>query len=119
MSELEAAAGAWREILHLSEWSGLSLGALAGLAALFYFAPVGRGLLLAAGVTVAVGWGAGTMMYAQGAADKQKQWDAARAAALEEQVERDTRVERELEQKYQPKLKALQEQADGGSSRSG
>lgn len=112
------AFGAWREILHVSEWTGLSVGALAGLGALFYFVPLARKLAIAAAVTVLVGWGGMIHGDAVGRADLQKQWDAAKAAATAAQNARDAEVEKELEQKYQPKLADLQKQSDERKARS-
>jgi len=73
---------AWREILHISAWTGLSLGALAGLAALFYFVPLARKLAVAGAITVLVGWFGLIHGDAVGRADVQMQWNDAKAAAL-------------------------------------
>ena len=109
---LQDIAAAWRTIAHLSEWTGLSVGALAGLAALAYFVPLARRIAIAAGLSVAIAWAALMHGDAVGRADVQKQWDDAKAAAVKAEAERDAAVERELEQKYQPALADLQKQSD-------
>jgi hypothetical protein len=108
---------AWREILHISAWTGLSLGALAGLAALFYFVPLARKLAVAGAITVLVGWFGLIHGDAVGRADVQMQWNDAKAAALKAQTERDDQVEQSLKAKYEPKLAELQQQSDAHKAR--
>jgi hypothetical protein len=101
---------AWREVLHLSEWTGLG--------ALVYFVPLARKLAIAGAVLVLVGWAGLVHGDAVGRADLQKQWDDSKAAAAVAQKARDADVARELEQKYQPQLEALQKQSAERKSRS-
>lgn len=109
---------AWRTVVHISEWSGLSIGALAAGAALFvYGPPIGRKLLIAGAVTVVVGWVCLIHGDQVGRADLQKQWDDAKAAAVEAQKARDADIGRELEARYQPKLEGLQKQAEERKAR--
>lgn len=114
---ISTAVAAWREILHISEWTGLSLGALAGLGALFYFVPLARKLAVAAAITVVVGWGGLIHGEATGRADLQKQWDQAKATAEKAQAERDAGVDEQLKSKYGPQLLALQKQASDNKER--
>ena len=112
-----AAVAAWREVLHVSEWTGLSIGALAGLGALIWFVPLARRLAIAGIVLVLVAWASLVHGDAVGRADLQQQWDAARAAAEAAQVARDAAIEQRLAQTYQPQLAELQQQADERTAR--
>ncbi|WP_423958714.1 hypothetical protein [Bradyrhizobium sp.] len=71
--------GAWREVLHISEWSGLSVGALVGLGFLVYLVPLARQFAAIAAAFIAVGYGA--LIYGDhtGRADLQAQWNAEKA----------------------------------------
>jgi hypothetical protein len=110
------ALSAWREVVHLSEWTGLSIGALAGLALLaFYLPTLRRGAVKAAAVVVLL-LAALTYGNHTGRADLQKQWDAARARAELAQQLRDHDAAAALEAKYQPVIAGLQAQADDNAS---
>lgn len=109
---------AWREIVHVSEWTGLSLGALAGLGALIYFVPLARKLAIAAAITVLVGWACLIHGDATGRADVEAQWADARKAAIAAEADRDAMAELKLEAKYQPQLIDLQKQSDARKARS-
>jgi hypothetical protein len=109
---LQSALAAWRTIVHISEWSGLSIGALAAGAALVYLVPPARKLVIIGAITVLVGWVCLIHGDKVGRADLQKQWDDAKAAAEQAQTERDATIERDLETKYQPQLAELQKQSD-------
>jgi hypothetical protein len=105
------AAAVWREILHISEWTGLSIGVIVALAALVYLDPrLFKPALIAAGiVTIAYA----SVMYGDhvGRADVEAQWAAARAAAIKAEEARDRVVAQQLEQKYAPQLAMLDKQA--------
>lgn len=103
---------AWREVLHVSEWTGLSVGVLAGLGALAWFVPPARTLAIGAGVAVALGYGG--LMYGNhtGRADVQLEWDAANARAKAAAATEDADAQKTLDAKYQPIIAALQKQAD-------
>lgn len=79
----DAIATAWRTVLHLSEWSGLSVGAVIGLGLLVYLDPAARNLALAAGLAVAIGFSCVVYGDSTGRADVQAQWDAEKAEAAE------------------------------------
>src|SRR5580704_8003828 len=94
---LQDLAAAWRTVAHISEWTGLSIGALAAGAALFYFVPLARKAVVIGGVVVVVGF-LGTIHGDRvGRADLQAQWDDARAKAVEAEKKRDADIERTLE----------------------
>ena len=80
---LGAIGAAWRTVLHVSEWSGLSLGVLAGLGLLVYLDPAARRLALIAGLAVAVGFSCILYGDSTGRADVQAQWDAEKAKTAE------------------------------------
>ncbi|MGY3393423.1 hypothetical protein ACVWW6_006014 [Bradyrhizobium sp. USDA 3311] len=102
---------AWRTVVHVSEWTGLFVGALAVLGLLVYLDP--RLLRPAARGLIAVGIGYAGLLVGDhiGRADVNAQWAAAREAAIAQQKQRDSDVERELEDKYAPRLAELQHQA--------
>ncbi len=103
---------AWREILHISEWTGLSVGALAAMAFIVYLDPRLLKPALIAGGVVAIAYF--SMIYGDkvGRADVQAQWDAAREAAVKAQDRRDTSIDKTLQEKYAQALQALQSQKD-------
>ena len=75
----EAAAG----VLHVVEWSGLSIGALVALGALAWFVAPLRGFAIVGALIVGAGW-AGTLHGDKvGRADVQAQWNAAKVAAAQ------------------------------------
>jgi hypothetical protein len=114
---LQAIAGAWRSIAHISEWTGLSIGALAAIAAVVYLDPrVLRPALVVAIVILLVYFG---VLYGGhvGRADVEAQWADARKAAIAAASERDAMTERTLEQKYAPRLAALEKQAADNKAR--
>lgn len=106
---------AWRSVLHLAEWTGLSLSALAGCGFALYLGwqvPLFRRLVLLAAFGVVVLW-AGLIhggsverrdMLAQQAAEK-------RAAELERK-KRDADIEMAIRREYLPQLATLQRAAD-------
>lgn len=104
-------AAAWRTIAHISEWTGLSVGMLAGGVALFIYVPVARRLVIRGGVLVLVGWVCLIHGDRVGRADVEAQWADARQAAIAAEQERDQMVEQQLEGKYAPQLEALKKRA--------
>lgn len=115
------ALSAWREVGHLTEYTGLSVGALAGCAALFFYVP-GIRLFVAAAAIAVVGGGLGlvhgeSVGHRDGTAEIQAQWDEARAQAIKADEERDVMVEQNLEQKYGPQLAALAKEAAANKAR--
>jgi hypothetical protein len=125
---LAGIASAWREILHVSEWTGLSVGALAVLAALFVYAPPVRGFVGFAAIAVVAAY-IGSVFgesrgLADGRAEVQVRWDAARRKAAAAAIARDTSIENSLEAKYAPEMERLkawgkdsQERADTNAAR--
>lgn len=111
-------AAAWRTLLHISEWSGLSLGALVGGAALIYLVPASRKLVILGAVGVLIGYVCVIHGDRVGRSDLQKQWDDSRTKAEAAQKARDADVARDLERKYQPELAGLQRLADERKARS-
>lgn len=102
---------AWRTVVHISEWSGLSIGALAVIAVLVWLDPRILKPAIFAAVGVMLFFGGTFYGDATGRADVHKQWDAARAAAEKARADRDAGVARDLEQKYRPMLDDLTKQA--------
>jgi len=114
---LQDLASAWRTILHVSEWSGLSVGALAAGAGLVYLRPALLKPVIAGAVVVVlvlIGVIHGDRV---GRADVEAQWADARKAAIAADQERDALIEQQLEAKYKPQLAALQKQADERKAR--
>ena len=103
---------AWRTVLHVSEWTGISLGALAALAAVVWFEPWLLKPAIKAAIVLAVGYAGVLYGDATGRSDVHRQWDAARAAAVAAQAQRDREAEGTLALKYQPQLAALAKEAD-------
>src|SRR5579864_2081043 len=95
-------ASAWREVAHISEITGLSIGVLAGLAALIYFDPLARKLAIRTAAGVVIGYGIFVFSYHLGASDKQAQWDAANTRAAAEAAARDASIEKKLETEFPP-----------------
>jgi hypothetical protein len=111
MSDIGTALSAWREVGHLAEYTGLSIGMLAGCVALFLYVPVVRKLAVI-GAIAAVALGLGlvhgeSIGHRDGKAEVQAQWDDARAAAIKADEERDAMAEQNLEAKYGPEQAAL------------
>lgn len=102
---------AWREVLHISEWTGLSLGALAGLAALVYFVHIPFLTAVRIAVLIVTAYFCLLLGDAVGVRDKQRQWDAARAAAAEASKKHDADVAELLERKYRPELEQIEKQS--------
>lgn len=102
---------AWREVLHISEWTGLSLGALVVLAALVYFVHIPFLTAVRIAVLIVTAYFCLLLGDAVGTRDKQRQWDIARASAAKAQEERDARVQKDLDAKYHPQLEELQKQS--------
>ena len=109
---IESAGAAWRTIVHISEWSGLSIGALAAGAALLYFFPQARKLVIAGAVLVLVGFVCVIHGDRVGRADVEAQWADARKAAIAAEQERKIMIEQQLERQYKPQLAGLQQQSN-------
>jgi hypothetical protein len=112
---------AWREVGHLAEYLGLSVGMLAGMVALFLYVPLVRKLAIV-GAIAAVALGIGLVRgeivgHRDGKAEVQGQWDDARKAAIAADEERDRLIEQQLEAQYQPRLGELQAQAAAEKAR--
>ena len=102
---------AWREIVHISEWTGLSLGALVALAALVYFVKLPIGTAIRIGLLVLTAYICLLVGETFGARDKQRQWDHARIEAAAAQKQHDTEIGIALDTKYKPQLEQIQRQA--------
>jgi len=55
-SIIETVHAAWSTVEFVALWSGLSIGTILGLAALFYFVPFARKLAVQCGILVIVAW---------------------------------------------------------------
>jgi hypothetical protein len=97
----------WRGILHVSEWTGLSAGAIAALAALVYLRPALLKPAIVAAAAVALTYGGVLYGHRAGRAEVKAEWDAARAAAGAAATKRDSDIRAELEKAYGPQLEAL------------
>lgn len=109
---LEALA-AWREVLHVSEWTGMSVGALAGLALLGYLAwPIAivRYFVLIGAFVIVTNYGTAIYVNHVSRADVMAQWNEAKAAAEEARKNRDATIAREIEAKYAPQIADQQKQ---------
>lgn len=104
--------GIWTEVLRVGAWTGLSVGAVAGLGALAFYVPAVRGPAI--GLAIAIGCFYGGELHGNsvGRADVKAQWDAADAQAAAEREERDASIAKEIEAKYAPQI-AAQEAEDG------
>jgi len=111
-------AAAWRTILHVSEWSGLSIGALAAGAGLIYLVPASRKLVILGAVGGVLLWLGLIHGDRTGRADVEAQWADARKAAIAAEHDRDELVELQLQAKYQPTLARLTSLADERKRRS-
>lgn len=114
---LQTAAAGWRTFVHVSEWSGLSIGALVAGAALVWFVPPARKLVVLGSILVLVGWLCLVHGDRVGRADVHAQWHDARKAAIAAEKERDAMAEQKLDQKYRPQLADLQKQSDARKAR--
>jgi hypothetical protein len=93
---------AHQEILHLSELTGLSVGLILGLAAIAYFDPVIRKLVVRVGAGVLLAYVVVIYGYRLGASDIRTQWKAANLAAEAAAAARDILIQKQLEAKYPP-----------------
>lgn len=109
---LQGMEGIYREVLHISAWSGLSLGAMGAIALIAYLIPGARVLAIASAITVAAGYGG--LLYGNhtGRADVLAQWDAANVKAEKDRVARDAKITADLEAKYGPVVAALEKQSN-------
>lgn len=109
---LADAAAAWRTVVHVSEWSGLSIGALVAGAGLVYLLPAARKAAILGAILVVACWICLIHGDRVGRADVEAQWADARKAAIAADKERDAMIGAQLEATYKPKLAELQKQAD-------
>lgn len=105
----------WRSVLHLAEWSGLSLSALAGCAAGLYFGwqiPLVRRLLLLAAFGTVLLW---VGLIHGGSVERRDvlaEWSDAKLKAERAAKARDAEIEMTVRTTYLPEIAALQNQAD-------
>ena len=102
LETLDGIAAAWREIAHISEFTGLSGGVLLGLAALFYCDPLARKLAIRTAVAVVAAYFLAIYAYHLGSADKKAQWDAANVAAAAARRDQDAANARKLQIDFPP-----------------
>lgn len=106
---------AWRSILHISEWTGLSLGALAAIGIVVYLDPRLLKPAIIGAIALALVYGGTLYGDATGRADVKAQWADARKAEIAAAQERDAMTEQQLEAKYAPQLAELQKQINADS----
>lgn len=73
---LQAIGDAWREVEHISEWTGMSIGMLLVCAGVIYAVPTWRGAAIHAAIVVVAGYMLAIWCYHVGASDRQAKWDA-------------------------------------------
>jgi hypothetical protein len=100
---------AWREVAHISEWTGLSLGVLAAIALLVYLNPTLLKPAIGIGVAVIVGYCTLIFGYHQGASDIRGQWNAANVQAAKAAVQRDADAQKQAEAVYKPIIAAREQ----------
>jgi hypothetical protein len=105
-------AAAWREVEHISEWTGLSVGMLAVLGAVIYFDPTARKLAIRIAVLVFVGYWLGIYFYHLGAGDVRAQWAAANLKEAAKAELRDSSIEKQLTTDNPAPTAADQKQAE-------
>lgn len=108
---LKDVAAAWRTIVHVSEWSGLSIGLLIALAAILYLLPGLRKVVLIGAAGVVFGWLCVIHGDRVGRADVGAQWAEARNAAIDADKERDNMTELNLRAEYGPQNAAIDKRA--------
>lgn len=99
-----------RELSHISEITGLSIGVLAVLIVLGWTVPTLRGLAICIGVTALVSYFVAIYEYRLGRADVQKDWAAANKAADKLEADHDKEVAARIKAQYQPQIAALRKQ---------
>lgn len=105
---LSGIASAWREIVHVGELTGLSVGMVAGLAALAYFDPTLRKFAIRTAIVLILGYWAMLYAYHMGSADKQAEWKAANAAEAQREASRDKKAPQAAD--AETELKVLRDQ---------
>ena len=117
LDAIGVAFSAWRTVAHISEWTGLSIGALAVLAGLVYLDPrLLKPALIAAGV-LTIGYAGILYGDAKGRADVEAHWADARKAAIAAAEERDAMAEQSLTEKFTPQLSALERESRDNKER--
>lgn len=107
MSLVASVTGIWKEVLQISAWTGLSVGALAAAAALAYFVPQARALALIAIVIIVTTYSALIYGAHTGASDVRARWNAANVQAEKDRKFRDTAISAQLTAKYDRVLDLL------------
>ena len=97
---------AWREIAHVAELTGVSVGVLVALAALAFFDPVSRGFVIRFGLIVIIIYACLMCGLHLGASDVRAQWDAANARAAAEAKARDDAAAKATADTFNPTIEA-------------
>ncbi len=103
--------GLLQELLHLSEWTGLSLGTLAALALVIWLVPGLRLPAIAGVVGIACAFLGGIHEYNVGRADVRAEWDRAKLAAENAAKARDAAVAARAKAEADAALKDLGRQS--------
>lgn len=104
----------WRSVLHLAEWTGLSLSALAGCAAALYFGwqiPLVRRLVLLAAFGTVMLWAGLIHGGSVERRDVMAEWNDAKVKAARQAKARDAEIEMAVHQTYLPEIADLHRQA--------
>jgi len=97
---------AWREVLHVSEITGLSAGLLVALAALAWFDPASRAFAIRIGLMAVIAYAAMTYGLHLGASDVRAQWNAANAKLAAEAKARDDSAAKAAANTFNPTIEA-------------
>ena len=97
---------AWREIAHIAEWTGLSIGTLVALGFLAYLDPDLRKLAIRGALLAGAAYCLGIFAYHVGSADKQAEWNAANVQAAQNARSRDAAADKATEAVYGPIIAA-------------
>ena len=98
----DAITGAWDEIRHISEITGLSIGLLIAMALLIWCDPLARKLAIRIAVVVVAAYFLVLFAYHLGHADEKALRDAADARAAAARVEQDNSNEQKLQTDFPP-----------------
>lgn len=96
-------------VLHVAAWTGLSVGAVVGLAAAAYFLLPVRKLACIGIAAVVLGYACLMYGYGEGKRDEKNLWNAANLAAAQAAKERDVKADETIGTKYDSSIAYLNE----------
>jgi hypothetical protein len=112
LETLRGIAQAWREILHVSELTGLSVGALGVIAFVVWFDPDVRKLAIRFAVLVVYSYLVALFFLHLGAGDVRAEWANDNLRAAGESEARDVGADKTLATDFDPQIQANRKQAD-------